>query len=149
MEDRGRLNLKIVALVLSLAVIAWAVYFASLDKKTDIKKADTPIISEAPRGEAVLGLPDNLVFNGKVEITQSHTTSYAESSRVHKSVAFTSSKSPDENFAYYEKWARDNDWRVTNSGKSQYVQFLYLEKIGEEMNITINKSSVSIGYIKK
>jgi len=117
---------------------------ASEEPQSPAKNIVVPNITQAPPKEVAGGFPKNLTLNSKTAITGSYSATYPNSPAKQATVEFISSKSPEANFDFYTKWAKDNGWDVVNSSNNgDSISFLYFKKASEQINITI-RSSVKI-----
>lgn len=108
-----------------------------------------PNIVRAEPNEVAEGFPKELVLNSKIEITESYSATYPNSPAKQVTVEFTSSKSADKNFDFYKNWAETNGWQIINADRTKPpVYSLYLKKPGEQVNITINKGTITISYVE-
>lgn len=108
----------------------------------------TPIITQALEGQTAEGLPQDFPLNGKTKITESYSATYPNSTAKQATVVFDSSKTPKQNYDFYSKWAKDNQWNTINQSDEEALKSLYLKKGIEDVNITITKESITISYVK-
>ena len=97
--------------------------------------------------------PKDIPLNGKVKIIESYSMTYLNSTAKQSTISFESSKSIKENYDFYTKWTKDNEWGVANSPKQDNLASLYGQKNQATLNIVIIpkisgkiKSEVNITY---
>ena len=129
---------------LSAALIVWSIWNSQVERKIDIIIRK---VTNTPPEQFGKVTPQNIPLNGAADITQSYNAEYPDSAAKQSTIVFTSLKTPDENFYFYLKWAKENDWQIVNSSRDSAVYSLSLKKPSERMVITINKSTITISYV--
>ena len=145
-------NVHIIIGAMAAAFIVWAFYYVDFEKNTsqgEIKEIRSSDYLTAPPGQLVAGFPDILTLNGKTEIVQSHETK-STNSTVMRTVLFTSSKAPLENYDFYSNWAADFGWQIVKeSGRESRVLNLFMKKNTEEISMMIDVQRITIAYVTK
>ena len=134
-----------VLVLLAILLIAWSVW------QSEVKREESniiiPKVTKTPKAELGKITPQNIPLNGKASVVESYSAEYPNSTAKQSTIVFTSFKTADENFDYYSKWAKDNDWQIVNSSRDSAVYSLSLKKPSERMVITINKGTITISYV--
>lgn len=77
----------------------------------------------------------------QTEKIESYTLKYPNSDKIQDVYRFYSSKSMDENLAYYTDWAKKNEWSEANVVKENNLYSLYLTKSKEMLVVKISKEN--------
>lgn len=140
-------SLFVLGLIVALALISFGISIWSMRQKPIVEKLPNPQnnivapkITRALPAEIAEGFPKNLALNSKIEITESYSATYPNSSAKQATVEFISSKTPNANKNFYIQWAKDNGWDIVNSSEGDSISFLYFKKGFEQINITIRAS---------
>ncbi len=143
---------KIFFIALAAAVIVLAVWIIlSLPAGKNGQKEEnivTPQITQTLEGALPEGFPTDIPLNGKTAITQSYSATYPNSTAKQATISFTSSKSSKDNFAFYKKWASDNEWQIINQTDQDAIKSLYLKKDNSDINLVITPDSINISYVR-
>ena len=91
-------------------------------------KISTPQITQAAEGQLPEGFPADLPLNGKTKINRSYATTYPDSTAKQSTMVFESSKTLQQNYDFYTKWANDNGWQIINKADQDNLKFVYLRK---------------------
>lgn len=122
------------------------------------KTVVTPEVVRIPEDrlqkELPVDFPKEMLFNGKIRTIESYGEGYAQNPNIKQATTkFNSSKSMQENYDFYLKWAKDNKWEITNSPIQDNLASLYGQKNQAILNIVITpkisgkiKSEVNITY---
>ena len=145
-SDVAKWRIPAVLALCILAVLSVTWFFGD---KRNVRDSEIirPIVTETPRDQVGKVTPQNIPLNGAADITQSYNAEYPDSAAKQSTIVFTSLKTPDENFYFYLKWAKENDWQIVNSSRDSAVYSLSLKKPSERMVITINKGTITISYV--
>lgn len=135
--------------VILLFIVFLIVYKKSSSPDVRGNLAVSPNVNQAAIDTLASTFPRYVPLAGKLNILQSYDASYPHNPVKQSNVVFKSSKSSASLIDFYSEWADSNEWEVTNKSMTDSSYFLYLQKDKESMNITINRSEVSISYLQR
>ena len=150
LENKNYPNKNIIGIVVLILVLAIGGYFVFKNsgskkiKPQEVipKPVATPEIVRIPEDrlqkEMPVGFPKELSFNGKIRTIESYSEGYAQNPNLKQATTkFNSSKTMQENYDFYLKWAKDNEWGIINSPKQDNLSSLYAQKNQATLNIVI------------
>lgn len=98
-------------------------------------------------------LSEEIPHYEQTEKIESYTLKYPNSAKIQDVYRFYSSKSMDENLAYYTDWAKKNEWDEANVVKEDNLFSLYLTKSKEMLVVKISKEedkvNVNLDLVKE
>ena len=148
-------NKNVIGVVLIVVVIVGG-YFVFKNQtpksKQEEQKPKTVVIPQFARvsannlqKELPINFPKEIPLNGKTKVLESYSATYPNLTAKQSTISFQSSKTPKENYDFYDKWAKDNEWKTLNSSQQENLMSLYFQKNQTTLNIVIN-NKINITY---
>lgn len=154
-ENKNNPNKNIITIIVlvalvGVALLGWLTLTGERPKAPESKTPESEVSIEVSPGilltktpnreQAPSGFPD-VPLNGKIKVNNSYSLAYQNSNSEQKVIDFTSSKSVEENFAFYKSWAEKNEWNILHKLDNPKESRLIVEKDKKPLNIVIQKDA--------